>query len=158
MALPAGALYLYVSAPRADDAPPAAVAAAPAPAAVSAARYGLPDFSALVDRYGDAVVNISVKASARPTGRQMPGIPGLGPDDPLQQFFRGMPQNPHQEIPMRGEGSGFIVGADGVILTNAHVVAGADKVTVKLKDRREFEARVLGQDEASDVPGTGWSG
>ena len=151
VALPAGALYLYVSAPRAEDAPPAAVAAAPAPAAASAARYGLPDFSALVDRYGDAVVNISVKASARPTGRQMPSIPGLGPDDPLQQFFRGMPQNPHQEMPMRGEGSGFIVGADGVILTNAHVVAGADKVTVKLKDRREFEARVIGQDETSDV-------
>ena len=153
VALPAGALYLYVSAPRAEDARPAAVAAAPAPtsASASAARYGLPDFSALVDRYGDAVVNISVKASARPTGRPMPSIPGLGPDDPLQQFFRGMPQDPHRNMPMRGEGSGFIVGADGVILTNAHVVAGADQVTVKLKDRREFEAKVLGQDEASDV-------
>ena len=153
VALPAGALYLYGSAPRAEDAPPAAAAAAPSTAspADSAARYGLPDFSALVDRYGDAVVNISVKASPRPTGRQMPSIPGLGPDDPLQQFFRGMPIDPHRNLPMRGEGSGFIVGADGVILTNAHVVAGADRVIVKLKDRREFEAKVLGQDEVSDV-------
>ncbi|MFO1407711.1 MAG: DegQ family serine endoprotease [Steroidobacteraceae bacterium] len=152
VAVPAGALYLYGSAPRAADAPAAAVAAPPTVASPSsAARYGLPDFSALVDRYGDAVVNISVKATVKTAGPVMPQFPGLGPDDPIQQFFRGLPQNPHQNMPMRGEGSGFIVGADGVILTNAHVVANADKVTVKLKDRREFEAKVLGQDEASDV-------
>jgi serine protease Do len=80
----------------------------------------------------------------------MPGIPEFGPDDPFSQFFRGFPM-PRGDTPMRGEGSGFIVSPDGVILTNAHVVADADKVTVKLRDRREFEAKVLGQDRKTDV-------
>jgi serine protease Do len=151
VALPAGALYFYNTAPNAADtasikAPVAAVAQAPA----SAARYGLPDFTQLVDRYGGAVVNISVKGTMK-TSAGMPSMPGSGPDDPLQQFFRGMPGNPHGSMPVRGEGSGFIVGSNGIILTNAHVVANADKVTVKLKDRREFEAKVVGTDEASDV-------
>ena len=151
VALPAGALYFYNTAPNAAvaasaKAPVAAVAVAPA----GASRYGLPDFTQLVDRYGGAVVNISVKGTMKtPVG--MPSMPGSGPDDPLQQFFRGMPGNPHGSMPVRGEGSGFIVGSNGIILTNAHVVANADKVTVKLKDRREFEAKVVGTDEASDV-------
>ena len=160
VALPASALYLYGTAPHAQERAATEPAAAAAPAASaatasSAARYGLPDFSTLVDQYGGAVVNISVKGTVKTSARMQmpsfPGFPGFGPDDPMQQFFRGMPGNPHGSMPMRGEGSGFIVGSDGVILTNAHVVANADKVTVKLKDRREFEAKVLGQDEASDV-------
>jgi len=153
VALPAGALYFYNAAPRAaDDASrPAAEAANVAPSAAPAARAALPDFSALVDRYGAAVVNISVKGTVR-TAAQGPSLPGIGPDDPFQQFFRGIPGGPRgNPMPLRGEGSGFIVGADGVIITNAHVVANADKVTVKLRDRREFEAKVLGSDEASDV-------
>jgi serine protease Do len=158
VALPASALYLYGTAPHAAErvaAQPAAASAPMAAPASAAARYGLPDFSALVDQYGGAVVNISVKGTVKTSARMQmpsfPGFPGFGPDDPMQQFFRGMPGNPHDSMPMRGEGSGFIVGSDGIILTNAHVVANADKVTVKLKDRREFEAKVLGQDEASDV-------
>jgi serine protease Do len=152
VALPAGALYFYGAAPHAEESAPAkpVVSAPAAPAAAAAARYGLPDFSGLVDQYGAAVVNISVKGAVK-TSARMPSFPGFGPDDPIQQFFRGFPGNPHGSVPMRGEGSGFIVGSNGVILTNAHVVANAQKVTVKLKDRREFEARVLGQDEASDV-------
>jgi serine protease Do len=153
VALPAGALYLYGAAPHAEesevgrqDAP-----AVTTPAQTAAMHDGLPDFTALVEQYGPAVVNISVKAAVR-TSAQSPSMPGFGPDDPFQQFFRGLPGIPHgPSVPMRGEGSGFIVGSDGVVLTNAHVVADAQKVTVKLKDRREFEARVVGQDEESDV-------
>jgi serine protease Do len=160
VAVPASALYLYGTAPHAQERAAAdpAISAAPVAseaAASGAARYGLPDFSALVDQYGDAVVNISVKGTVKTSARMQmpsfPGFPGFGPDDPMQQFFRGIPGHPRGSMPIRGEGSGFIVGADGVILTNAHVVANADKVVVKLKDRREFEAKVLGVDEASDV-------
>jgi serine protease Do len=154
VALPAGALYFYNAAPRAADAAPgnATVPAAVAATYAEAAKGSLPDFSALVDRYGGAVVNISVKGTVK-TSAQQPSMPGFGPGDPLEPFFRGAPGGPHggRPAPMRGEGSGFIIGSDGVILTNAHVVANADKVTVKLKDRREFEAKVIGSDEASDV-------
>ncbi len=157
IALPAGALYLYGAAPRAAESAGAASAVAEHAAqatnpATAAARYGLPDFTSLVDQYGGAVVNISIQGTVKTSaGMEMPPLPGFGPDSPFQQFFRGMPRNPHESMPVRGEGSGFIVASNGVILTNAHVVANAQKVTVKLKDRREFEAKVLGQDEASDV-------
>jgi len=160
VALPAGALYLYGAAPHAAETAVArpAVSPASAPAVTvptAAAQSGLPDFTALVEKYGAAVVNISVKGTVKTSAEMqmpsVPGFPGLGPDDPMQQFFRGFPGHPHGSMPMRGEGSGFIVGSNGIILTNAHVVANAQKVTVKLKDRREFEAKVLGQDEASDV-------
>ena len=80
----------------------------------------------------------------------MPQLPGFGPDDPFSQFFRGFPE-PRGSVPVHGEGSGFIIKPDGTILTNAHVVADATKVTVKLTDRREFEAKVLGVDEKTDV-------
>jgi len=96
------------------------------------------------------VVNVSVKGNVK-TSANMPGMPGFDADDPLLQFFRGFQGRRHPSVPVRGEGSGFIVSPDGVILTNAHVVADAQKVTVRLTDRREFEAKVLGQDEASDV-------
>ena len=121
VALPAGALYLYGTAPHAEEraaAQPAVPGApAPAPATTSAAaRYGLPDFTALVDQYGAAVVNISVKGTVKTSARaqmpSIPGFPGFGPDDPMQQFFRGRPGNPQGSTPMRGEGSGFIVGVD----------------------------------------------
>ncbi len=130
----------------------AAVAVA-APAATpnnAAPLAALPDFSVLVEKYGPAVVNISVtsdgtKAAARQGG--MPDIP-----EELAPFFRGMP-NPNMPSPgpMRGLGSGFIVDADGIILTNAHVVDGADEVTVKLTDKREFTAKVLGSDKTTDI-------
>ena len=154
VAVPAGALYLYGAAPHAaeivESIPNAIAASQPSTtAAPSGMTASLPDFSSLVTRLGPSVVNISVSGTAK-TAAQMPGMPGFGPNDPFSQFFGGPPM-PRGEMPMRGEGSGFIVSTDGFILTNAHVVAGADKVIVKLLDRREFEAKVLGQDPGTDV-------
>lgn len=128
-------------------APPAATATATSPTVVAnPAVAALPDFSALVEKYGGAVVNISVSGNT-----PVAGVPGFGENDPFRDFFRGFPQVPRQQMPMRGEGSGFIINADGLVLTNAHVVANAKQVTVKLVDRREFQAKVLGQDERSDI-------
>lgn len=109
----------------------------------------LPDFASLVDRYGPAVVNISVTQKQQKTafnGR------GLDPNDPFFEFFRhfGLPA-PENAPPSRGMGSGFIISPDGVILTNAHVVAHAAEVTVKLTDRREFNAKVVGSDPQTDI-------
>jgi serine protease Do len=125
---------------------------APRPAASAATVADVPastDFRALVRRHGLAVVNVSVQQDRRKAARRaLP--PGIDEADPRFRHF-GMPMIPEGAPPVRGEGSGFIVSADGVILTNAHVVDGAERVTVKLTDRREFEARVLGADEKSDV-------
>jgi len=111
----------------------------------------LPDMSSIVARNGPAVVNISVSGT-RKISTSQPGLQQLDPNDPMYQFFRhfGMPQQ-QGDVPIRGVGSGFIVSADGLILTNAHVVDGADEVDVKLTDKREFKAKVLGVDKASDV-------
>ena len=113
----------------------------------------LPDFSPLVDKYGPAVVNVEVVEKAQQAG---PG--GLSPNDPFFDFFRrfGIPGpdggSPRGNAPpVRGAGSGFIVSADGYILTNTHVVENADEVTVRLTDRREFQAKVIGADERTDV-------
>ena len=118
---------------------------------VSTPSAQLPDMSAIVARNGASVVNISVSGT-RKTGAGHPGSPQLDPDDPLQEFFRRY-RGPQQqgEAPVRGLGSGFIVSADGTILTNAHVVDGADEVIVKLTDKREFKAKVLGADRTTDV-------
>jgi len=134
----------------ADDAgAPKAAAVAATPMTGSAGGPASTDFRALVRRYGPAVVNVSVRADARTAARQaLP--PGMDEDNPLFRYF-GAPMTPPGAPAVRGEGSGFIVSADGVILTNAHVVDGAERVTVKLTDRREFEARVLGADAKSDV-------
>jgi serine protease Do len=151
--VPAAALLASRSTDSAAATGDAVVPAIPAAAAASAiAPSGDPastDFRALVRRYGPAVVNVSVRADGRSAARQsLP--PGMDEDHPLYRYF-GAPMGPQGAPPVRGEGSGFIVSADGVILTNAHVVDGAERVTVKLTDRREFEARVLGSDEKSDV-------
>ncbi len=128
--------------------PPAVVNAAVAPAV--SARGQLPGFSWIVQKYGPAVVNISVTEEVK--SEAAPQIPQLSPDDPFYDFFKRFGQAmPRQPMPMRGEGSGFIVDADGVILTNAHVVDGATEVDVKLTDKREFQAKVLGVDPYSDV-------
>lgn len=133
---------------------------------------GAPNFADITARNGAAVVNISVVGSSRSmrdgdgeaTADQQSfrgGSPKMEPGDPFFEFFRrfGIPRmpgmgpggQPQPEAPVRGQGSGFIVSSDGVILTNAHVVHGADEVTVKLTDRREFKAKVLGADPKTDV-------
>ncbi|MFP5391241.1 MAG: DegQ family serine endoprotease [Gammaproteobacteria bacterium] len=132
--------------------PLAATAPAAAPGAI-AAGVTLPDFTQIVSRNGPAVVNVQVVGSARaPVGPQ-----GIPEDDPFFEFFRRfqgpqrMPRGQQRETPVFGAGSGFIISPDGVILTNAHVVRDAKDVTVKLQDRREYRARVLGSDPKTDV-------
>jgi serine protease Do len=125
----------------------APLAASPAPA--SGRVTGLPDFSGLVAENGPAVVNISVVE--KPQRAANVGEPGDA-EDPLSQFFhRFQMPAPEHAPPSHGIGSGFIVSSDGYILTNAHVVADASEVTVKLTDRREFVAKVIGVDKHSDV-------
>ena len=121
---------------------------------------GLPDFTDLIEKVGPAVVNIRTTEKIR-LGQGLPG------DEEMQEFLRrffgqqmprspsprgkrGSPQ-PQEEEVQRGVGSGFITSSDGFVLTNAHVVEGADEVVITLTDRREFKARVLGADKRSDV-------
>jgi serine protease Do len=116
---------------------------------VQAGARALPDFSALVEQNGSAVVNISTTAA--PVRTQMQEIPGR-PGDPVYEFFRRFQVPiPEGDAIRRGVGSGFIVSADGYILTNAHVVDDATEVTVKLTDNREFKAKVIGADRRTDV-------
>ncbi len=116
------------------------------------------DVSDLVEKQGPTVVNISTTKLVKRGGN--PPLAGPGGED-MQEFFRrffpgmpggpAMPGAPRQDIPARGEGSGFIVSADGYILTNAHVVKDADEVVVKLIDKRKFTAKVIGADARTDV-------
>ncbi|MGO9514996.1 MAG: Do family serine endopeptidase [Steroidobacteraceae bacterium] len=127
---------------------PVASVVAPAPAAPSGRFAGLPDFSGLVADNGAAVVNISVVEKPQ----RFPNMGDQGDDDPMSQFFHRLPMpNPEHMPPSHGIGSGFIISSDGYVLTNAHVVAEASEVTVKLTDRREFAAKVIGVDKRSDV-------
>ncbi len=118
---------------------------------VQAQAQTLPDFTQIVEKEGPAVVNISTTHVVHSSGG-FPGMPGLPPDDPFYQFFRhfGPPQTP-RDYETRSLGSGFIISSDGYILTNAHVVDSADEVMVKLNDRRQFKAKVIGEDKRSDV-------
>lgn len=109
----------------------------------------LPDFTDLVDKHGPAVVNVSTTQ----TSKGMPGMPNIPEDDPMYEFFkRFMPPNtPPREQQTRSQGSGFFISNDGYILTNAHVVDGAEEITVKLNDKRELKAKVIGFDKRTDV-------
>ncbi|MEO8132746.1 MAG: DegQ family serine endoprotease [Betaproteobacteria bacterium] len=133
------------------------IAAVPVAASAAAATplqgpVVVPNFSAIAAQSGPAVVNISVIARAERTSFTPDQSSRLDPDDPFSQFFRQFGgARPRAETPMRGTGSGFIVSPDGIVLTNAHVVADANTVTVKLTDKREFKAKVVGFDRASDV-------
>jgi serine protease Do len=113
----------------------------------------LPDFAEIAAQQGAAVVNISVSGSAPGGMSGFPGFPQVDPSDPFYDFFRRfqIPSQPQGRTPTHGMGSGFIVSSDGVIITNAHVIADADEVIVKLTDKREFKAKVKGQDKFSDV-------
>jgi serine protease Do len=139
-----------VTAPAPATAPAAAV---PAGVPVAAPMISMPDFSVIAERNGPAVVNISVTGTTKTAGYDQRGRDPFG-DDPFYEFFRRFQQGqPRGERPMptHGVGSGFIISADGVILTNAHVVRDASEVTVKLTDRREYRAKVLGSDPKTDV-------
>lgn len=111
------------------------------------------DVADLVEKHGPAVVNISTTRLVKKNGDQVPFA--LPDEDEMHEFFRrffpGIPRGPMQEIPRRGAGSGFIVSADGYILTNAHVVRNADEVEVKLIDKRKFSAKVIGTDNRTDI-------
>jgi serine protease Do len=117
-----------------------------------------PNYRAIVQEFGPAVVHVAVEGTHKQTAEEAQEQSGISPDDPIFRFFRGMPGMPNvqrggqaQEQPFKGLGSGFIIGSDGLILTNAHVVKEAKDVTVKLQDRREYVAKVLGVDNATDI-------
>ena len=132
------------------------------PAATAAPMRELPDFTELVERVGPAVVNIRTAERTRVAAGATPEI-----DEQMREFFRrfgiplpneraprrGGPQQPPEdnEPQQRGVGSGFILSADGYVMTNAHVVDGADEVIVTLTDKREFKARIIGADRRTDV-------
>src|SRR5205809_1533981 len=118
----------------------------------------LPDFTRLVEEQGSAVVNISTTQAVRRTSA-LPQIPGME-DDEIQEFFRrfiprqqpGVPgPGPGPRSESRSLGSGFILSADGYIMTNAHVVDAADEINVRFTDKREFKAKVIGADKRTDV-------
>lgn len=113
---------------------------------------GLPDFTELVERQGPTVVNISTTQVVR---GKMPASPGVDENDPMFDFFRRfVPRQPNaspREFDNKSLGSGFIITADGYILTNAHVVEAADEVAVRLSDKREFKARIIGADKRTDI-------
>ena len=123
---------------------------------------GLPDFTVLAEKQGPAVVNISITQVMRRNAMPFPNMPY---DENLQEFFKrfgipgmpgvpGSPETPDQggqEYKSQSLGSGFIISSDGYILTNAHVVNAADEVLVKLSDKREFKAKLIGADKRTDV-------
>jgi len=140
------------------DGPSKETATAMAPASA------LPDFTQITAQDGPAVVNITVNAQDATSNGEASGgpathnrgVPDAGQNDPIFDYFLHS-QGPfgsmpgHNPVLSNGLGSGFLVGKDGVILTNAHLVYGARIVVVKLTDRREFHARILGIDAKTDV-------
>lgn len=111
----------------------------------------LPDFTELVEKQGAAVVNVSTSQIIHNT-QAFPGMPNLPEGDPFNEFFRRFaPQQAPRDQETQSLGSGFIISEDGYILTNAHVVDSADKITVRLTDKREFKAKVIGSDKRTDV-------
>ncbi|MEZ5661202.1 MAG: Do family serine endopeptidase [Burkholderiaceae bacterium] len=139
--------------------------------AVAQARGGLPEFADLVEQVGPAVVNIRTTAKASRLGGRTPEFPfpdGLDENDPFFEFFRrffpprgdgegqerdrrGKPEQGEGRQMPRGVGSGFIISKDGYVLTNHHVVDGADQIFVTMTDKREFKARLIGSDKRTDV-------
>jgi len=127
---------------------------APAPIPMLSAQ-AVPNYRAIVKQSGPAVVGVTVAGMHKATAEEQ-GMPEGMENDPFFKFFRGMPGFSQRgqrggQVPFKGLGSGFIISADGLILTNAHVVREAKDVTVKLSDRREFTAKVLGSDLTTDI-------
>ncbi|MCX7514925.1 DegQ family serine endoprotease [Frateuria sp. STR12] len=132
--------------------PPAAQANAPATGTPAPAMASLPDFTQIVKKNAPAVVHVEAKYNGR---RREPRMRAGMPDDPQMELFRrffGMPMMPSpEEQEHTSLGSGFILSSDGYILTNNHVVDGADAVTVRLQDRRTLKAKVIGTDPSYDI-------
>src|SRR5690349_10098081 len=156
VALSAGYFAGHRNVPAPQVITPAQAAMMPAEAA---AKTGIPDFSGLVEAYGPAVVNISAKHVVKRTAHRAQQLP-IDPSDPFYQFFKrfygqfpgfndGDGDAQPDATPSASLGSGFIISNDGYILTNAHVIDGANVVTVKLTDKREFRAKVIGTDKQS---------
>ena len=116
----------------------------------AAVANDLPDFTELVEKQGAAVVNVSTTQINR-VPQLLQGMPNLPENDPFYEFFRRFAPQVPREQESQSLGSGFIISADGYILTNAHVVDRADKITVRLTDKREFKAKVIGSDKRTDV-------
>jgi serine protease Do len=122
-----------------------------APAAPAQSGRGLPDFTDLYEQQGPAVVSIDVTQTVKRSQ-----FPDLSEDDPFYEFFRRFGQVPRgrerqRDFEQQSVGSGFILSSDGFVLTNAHVVDDASEVLVKLTDKREFKAKVVGLDKRTDV-------
>jgi len=120
-----------------------------------AAPGGAPgSFADLVQQVGPSVVNIKVTKVEKMIGPNAMGPEGFGPDSPfgdfMQKFFNQMPQGPREQR-QQGAGSGFIISKDGYIVTNNHVVDGAQEVTVTLADKKEYPAKVIGRDPKTDI-------
>jgi serine protease Do len=155
LALAVGGGVGWYSSARAQSQP----VAAPAPELV----VGLPDFTRLVDQVGPAVVSIEAEVGGKPRAAiAQRGQQQLPDEEQIPEFFRrffgpdgmpmpGMPGAPGGRPRGVSQGTGFIISADGYVLTNHHVVEGADTVRIALSDRREFTAKVVGSDEQSDV-------
>ncbi len=161
VSLVAAVALLWGAAQHVVGAQPAAGAAAPPSTSAAAPRLtGLPDFTVLVDEVGPSVVNIRTVERVQPRESDP-----AAPDEDMREFFRrfgiplppgALPRGPQRpdrgpEQRQRGVGSGFVYSADGFVMTNAHVVDGADEVIVTLPDKREFKARVVGADKRTDV-------
>lgn len=132
------------------------------PAAPLSASATLPDMTSIAAQFSPVVVNISVRGTRKvstagdASGADTGDAAGAQDADAMRDFLRRFQQRfgglpPQMQMPVRGEGSGFIVSPEGLILTNAHVISDADEVLVKLTDRREFIAKVLGSDKMTDI-------
>lgn len=117
---------------------------------LQAVAKDLPDFTELVEKQGAAVVNVSTTQINR-APQMFQGAPNLPENDPFYEFFRRFAPQMPREQESQSLGSGFIISADGFILTNAHVVDRAEKITVRLNDKREYKAKVIGADKRTDV-------
>ncbi|OIQ85706.1 putative periplasmic serine endoprotease DegP-like precursor [mine drainage metagenome] len=122
------------------------------PPAAQPAAVGGPNFAPIVREFGPTVVHVNVRGEATAAaGPDLSQIPPQLRNSPFFQFFQPFQSQPQREVPTRGLGSGFIIGSDGLILTNAHVVKDAKSVTVTLTDHRAFKATVLGTDAKTDI-------
>ena len=123
------------------------------------AQRDLPDFTRVVEEQGNAVVNISTTQAVRRSAA-LPQVPGIEDEEVLEFFRRFIPRQPGPGQPAPGPsprsesrslGSGFVISQDGYVLTNAHVVEGADEITVKFTDKRELKAKLVGADKRTDI-------